>query len=348
MNVAIISINDRIALHENTAKSIDSVWFKKYLEFTRPGIKVSYITNKILETKKCDDVIHYEDADLNEFDELYIQNSMTHFTGRDIKPHTVDLIKKIAKYKKLINVLFTDPSMFFMNFPEKIFHGKNMKYKDELRIEEKEIDAWKGLDLKALWTGSDYSKYIENIGKRYYQHIDDSENVELFEFCFINKELPSRSNLEKGYDICYWGDKRQSDRQKKIKKFMHPVLKKLFIGQESDIQNSICYKKQKHKEMIDLIQGSRSALVIGDNAHDGNITTFRFFEAIRMGLVAFIDKNYDPEMKLIKDDVLRKVLYVENGRDIVEKLYFIKKNNAFREIIKLQDEELKKWEHLKI
>jgi len=49
------------------------------------------------------------------------------------------------------------------------------------------------------------------------------------------------------------------------------------------------------------------------------VTTFRFYETMASDCLAAIQIEYDPEMELIQDPVLRDQLYVKSSKD-VEKL----------------------------
>lgn len=346
--VAIVSINDRVVLHGKTARSLDCIWLKKYIQQTTDH-EVFYVSHKILELNEDDSVLSFDETDLKEFDEIYVINSMIHFIGGDIKRHTMKIIKDLARFGKPINVLFTDPKMWFINFPQKIYSGSNLKYKDDLRITEEDIDLWSKMDLRALWTGNDYLKYANGINRKYHQHIAEHKNIPFFEFIFMNQDFPKNENAALMYDVCYWGDKRQGDRQKKIKKFLdNPNFSKLFIGQDPGFENSVAQKKLPRKETMETIRLSIAALIVGDNEHDGNIVTFRFFEAIKMGLVAFIDKDFDPQQLLLKDPLLQKVCYVENSEDIEKRIAWLKNSANIKNVVALQNKELEKWGYLKI
>ena len=60
-------------------------------------------------------------------------------------------------------------------------------------------------------------------------------------------------------------------------------------------------------------------------------------ESIIGNVVSFIDRGYDPEMRIFSDDLLRKFNYVDKKSDVIARLKYLKENpNAFDEIIRRQ------------
>ena len=84
-----------------------------------------------------------------------------------------------------------------------------------------------------------------------------------------------------------------------------------------------------------------ATLVIGDNLHNGNIKSARFFESMLVDLVAFIYIKYDPNKEYIKDEFLKEFIYISTKEELKKKIEQIKNDkNLYKKIIELERKEI--------
>ena len=98
-------------------------------------------------------------------------------------------------------------------------------------------------------------------------------------------------------------------------------------------------KKVKHREFFDRMQTSKATVTISDKLYEGCAISNRTNESIIGNVISFIDKGYDPEMRIFSDRLLRKFNYVESKSEVIARLKYLNDNpSAFIEIIKRQYE----------
>jgi len=343
MKAAIITINNRINLEEKNIRSLEVIYFRKYL-LTKFD-EVDYVSSK---TKKEVYIKEYKDINdvkASDYDALYIHNSNPNLFGGVLKEDVIKNIKFINAFSGNIGYLITDPKLNFVNFAKRFFDRQEKgTAKCDVKLTRKDVDTFTRVSqsIKAIWTGRDYELYMSKF-KSSEIKLEFGYNVKLFESIYEDKlnnkgEYP---DMVKEYDLCYYGNNRRGYRSKRLRDyFVDSPLKNYFIGYEPGFKcNFIKYVDQKllHRE----IRKAKASIVIGDKEHNNNIITARFYENIIYGVISFIDKDYDPEKRLYKNELLQQILYVDDWRGIKYALNRIEEEGLYDEIIRLQKEELK-------
>jgi hypothetical protein len=75
-------------------------------------------------------------------------------------------------------------------------------------------------------------------------------------------------------------------------------------------------KKLQHSDLMKELDRAKVSLITGDEEHLNNVTTYRFYETLASNCLAAIQIEYDPGRDLIKDPVLRDILYVKSHDDV--------------------------------
>lgn len=311
-----------------TPRGLELIYLKKLLEKCNRKV---LIFGKKGRTNKDLNFFHNV-ADISTFnvDAIVIQLAPANFFGGKYSSYSVDAIAELAmlfeKGDVSFNILPTDPRIKPLN-PAKIMH-------DRFELCGNFIDVWDKIinESTYLFPGKDISKFY---------NIDMNVNVyKLDWFAYIFKEGVEFSDFveDKDYDVIYYGDKRGSYRNNRIKKLMPFSTRNLLLGyKEPKITYAEFKKKVKHSELFETLNKCKVSLVIGDKEHEDNVATFRFYEALASSSLAAIDINYDPNKELIKNEKLRDILYVSSMNDVkkLSELYS-------KELIDLQQQELKR------
>ena len=128
--------------------------------------------------------------------------------------------------------------------------------------------------------------------------------------------LSECSDVEKEWDLVYYGDNRGSFRENQLRKYFPSDTNNLLIGYKSDKVPANFIKKLKHEDLMSELDKVKVSLITGDEEHLNNVTTYRFYETLASSCLAAIQIEYDPDKQLIQDPVLRDLLYVSSKEDI--------------------------------
>lgn len=276
----------------------------------------------------------YDVSNISNFDikSVIIQLAPANFFGGKYSDYSLDTIAELAilfeKGDIIFNILPTDPRIKPLN-PAKIMY-------ERFNLCGNFIDTWERIinESTYLFPGKDISKFYNK-----------DMNVNIYKldwFAYIFKKGVEFSeyidDTEKEFDIIYYGDKRGSYRNNRIKTLMPYSTKNLLLGyKEPKITYAKFENKVNHSELFKTLNKCKVSLVIGDKEHEDNVATFRFYEALSSSALAAIDINYDPNKELIKNNRLKELLYVSNMNDVkrLSGLYS-------KELIYLQQQELKR------
>jgi len=352
MKTAILTLNNPIRLNGDNIRSLEAIWTEKYLK-KFGNIDADFVSKKIGYEKA---ILNYKDIfdfkDLNCYDQIILHNYNTNFFGGVVDDYTVQTIKLLNNFNGKISYLITDPKLYFnslaLAIKKRIQNNKIKFQKLKLTIEELDHFLTKEVQFKAIFTGINYNYFIDKINPEIKLEFD--YNIPLFEFMFINKPKPNIANVEKIYDICYYGNNRGGYRTKLVKDiFGNSMIKPNIIGFNIELPNVHCDEYVDNNILNEYVQRSYSSIVIGDKEHENNWTTARFFENIHNELLSFIYYKYDSDMNLYKSDFLREHMYFSTTQKILTTLNRAKKDKEFYDqIIKEQKEELKKYNYLKL
>jgi len=88
---------------------------------------------------------------------------------------------------------------------------------------------------------------------------------------------------------------------------------------------------------MDMLNQCKVSLVLADKEHENNVVTFRFYETLASNCLAAIPLSFDPNKELIKDNVLRDLLYIQSKEDVLKLV-----NNYSEDLIKRQHDEYRR------
>lgn len=365
---AIVCHGGRISLTATNVRSVDLFYLREYLLKVLGRKEVDFVSRK---TKKEEDIEYFKDifsVNLNEYDEVYIYNSSYNLFGGIVPSENIELMKQLYDYEGDIWYNLCDPKMPYLDYAQflksRLKDGK-LKTSDNPEFTDftpEWLDSWSKKvypRVNIAFAGQNYDLYYNT-----YTNILNSKKLKnkdlstinpdydwfflkLFEYYAINEEFELKIKDYdfncKEYDLVYFGNDRQNERNKIIKKlYSNPALKKFFIGFDSGLDNCTIEKYVKHEELFKLIgEKCFATVVVGDILHNGNIRTPRFFESMLLDTVAFISTTYDPNKDFVKNEFLRNFIYISDENELFEKIQLIKNDKElYKKIVKLEREEV--------
>lgn len=343
MKSLIIRLNQRITIEQGGHVAIESLYFRDYLMKVEKIDEV-YFCDKIVRNN-ADNYLNVFTTDFNDYDSIYIMNSPANFFGGVIGDDTIEKFKKISNYKGNIFYVLNDPKIYFVNTAERAFKTNKINENDYNNFIEK-ISK-----MRVIFTGQDYELYESLIkDKSNFFKLEFEKNIPLFEYMFINYNFNKIENTkkEKTFDLIYYGDNRGGYRDKLIKSYFdNDILNTKTVAFKNNFKNNSSIDKVRNEELSSEMQDCFGNLVIGDKEHNNNWITYRFFEGILANVINFIHIDYDKDKKYYKNELLKKLCYVRDSFDVEVSIDYIKKNNLYDEIVRLQHEELNKYNYLK-
>ena len=366
---AIVSLGTRISLSSDNVRSVDLKFMREYLLNVLGREQVDYISKR---TKKEAGLDYFKDTtetDFNDYDEIYIYNASFNPFGGLFKDEALDTFEKLYTFNGDVIYFIIDPKLAPMDFAgflrarnkkgDYIF-GTDVKVRDFKRYIDPEIvegwteKVWKR--MKIAFDGQDYEKYCKmwnssspKIKGTYKWLNEDTEwfNMWIAEYYAINERLELKlKDYEKvadPYDLVYFGNNRQNERNKVIKELYDiPEFKKYCIGFDPQLANTDSEKYVDHDELFKLIgEKCLATVVVGDNTHNGNIRTARFFETMLLDVAAFIYIKYDPTKSYVKNEFLKEFIYVSSKSELKEKIEKIKNDKElYKKIVELERKEI--------
>jgi hypothetical protein len=283
--------------------------------------------------KNLDFYKNYDQTDFSEYGAVVIQLSTPNFFGGQMGEHCETICNNLANFKGKVYFLINDPRIPPINYAKVI--------SDRFGLCSDSVDQWDQIIENAtyLFPGKNISQFLGHTPMNW-------KHVDWFTYIFKQRFTKSEEfdltsdvddNIEKNWDLVYFGDKRGSFRENQLRKYFPEDTKNLKIGYKSDKVPGEFMKKQSHKDLMETLNKVKVSFVTGDEEHLDNVVTYRFFETLASNCLAAIQIEYDPDKKLIKDPVLRELLYVSN-QDDVKKLI-----NAYSsDLIRRQKAELRR------
>lgn len=313
MKVALTSVFSNIVYSDKNHRGLEAVYFKQLLE--ENGYEVDLVGKKGRNSKDFDFYKNY-DQDFSEYDALFIQLSPANFFGGVVGEHTESIARSIAGFNGPIYALVNDPRIGFYNPVEKL------KRFDLIQDLEEE---WNSIIENAtyLFPGKKIEKYLGHVPKNW-------QRLDWFTYMFKHKMAKSvkakqvtpalfdwdEEPAQKEYDLLYYGDNRGSFREKQVAKYFKSDTNNLLVGFKTKKASAEFTKKQPHNELLQTISKCKASLITGDEEHMDNVITFRFYETMGSDCLAAIQIEYDPDMELIQDPILREKLYVRSSADV--------------------------------
>jgi len=344
----------------NNHIKVEELWFlRQYLLYIDNASHVDIFVNK--PKREFEKSIY--DVNFNDYDELILHNSwLENFIAGIMGHYGYTSFNKLLNFKGTIKYILTDPQLYYKEYGKLVKNRLNGSLKicsDEnfgLITSDKCDYFIENISPKIsyLFCGLNYEMY-KNLyqNKPNWYDIKKSERCFLTEFISANQryEFPINSFKDRKYDIVYFGTKKGSDRIKRLNYYFKNSdnLKKRWIGYDPNYSNCEFSEKYLHKrDLLNLIVDAFSTFIIGDLGHNHNMLQQRLFDSLNSNLVSFIDKDYVNE-QIIQNKELREFLTIHDPEELQSKINMIKNDeNLFNHIIKLQLDELKNYEYLKI
>lgn len=324
--------------------SLDVCYLYKYLDDN--GFDVSIINQTANVHSDHMTLHHYSDALIEQYDVLIFQPYTYIMFGGVWEENVIEFIEKYVKdFQGKTLIIYNDPNITWDN-PYKIILNRNQnkvvgKTTGGIRLldcNESRIQEFESKDVIGLFNGIDFKSYKE-LSKSSEISIwpTESININLSEYIFkheLEKSSSTGSSLfehvdtGKQYDLCYFGSDRRGSRSKNLNRLFKKdsVLNKLWIGYDPGFDRCSTLKKQSRSSLKNYMSDCLTSIVIGDDAHNGNIITYRVFENSQYGVFSVIYDEYDPEKKIVQDVDLRKITYFKNYEELKTIVEFLRSN----------------------
>lgn len=363
---AIVSLGTRITLDSKNVRSVDLKYMRQYLLHILGRSEVDYLSKK---SKKEEGMDYYKDietTDLNDYDEVFIYNATLNPFGGLFKYEALITFEKLYTYNGDIYYFQIDPKMPNADMA-KFLQGRNKKKDYVFGCDLKALDFKHKIDPEILdnWTekvwkrtniafdGVDYPYYCSLWNKANEKHPQRKmcedvtwTSMPIASYYSVNEELETKLKDydKKGdYDLVYFGNNRNNERNKIIKKLYDiPEYKKLCIGFDPKIENTDVLPYIKHDELFKTIgEQCLATIVIGDPMHNGNIKSARFFESMLLDVIAFIYNDYDPKKEYVKDEFLKDFIYISTKEELEDRIKQIKNDpTLYKKIVDLERKEI--------
>lgn len=334
MKIAIMSPLVRINISGDNVRSHEVVYLKKYLERSET-VEAYYVSKKSKEQdERYIDIFSLDN--LNYFDMVIIHNYNTNLFGGVAPSMAIKYCELLSNFNGRVFYYITDPKLKYCNIAAEFLKRKSIKFESGSNEENIEIlrDSAESLKFMELRMGAIYTGY--NYKPIYGLEFSPVKKVNIFEYAasdLITKYEVKDSEI-KEYDCCYYGDNRGTYRNNRLKYYLdNDSIKSMTIGLDTKLQNNTHIDKVKHSKLGELVNTSISSLVIGDEEHENQLTTFRFYENIIFNVVSFIDTRYDTDKNLFKSQQLKDFNYVSSYMELSDKINLLKKDDKFRKYL---------------
>lgn len=362
----------RVSFNANNVRSVD-LWYTREMLQKVYGRTVDVVSQRTRDDVDRDYYKNIQDTDLNDYDEVWVYASMPNIYGGVIHDFCLSLIERLSTFKGDVYCILLDPKIPALNFAKYIWWkiGRKVLKNDNDpygRITQDIVDNFtkKWNNVKIAFGGFDYNifynMYTEILNNSKHNHdfkylpLNERGEYEWFHFPLfeyyakherLEQKLTDYDFASRTYDCVYYGNDRGTSRNNKLKKYYDVAgLNVLLIGFDyKRFKNNThdAYEKYvKHEELFPMMCTKAFATVImGDELHDDNYMTPRYFESMLLDVVAFIDISFDKERKFIKNKELADFIYVSSGEELKQKINIIKNDEAyFRKIVALQRAEI--------
>lgn len=304
--IAITSVFANLTYNDKNHRGLEAMFIKKMME--EKGAQVDVVGYKNRNTKDLDFYINYTDTDFSEYGAVILQLSTANFFGGVMGEHCEKICNDLANYRGKIYMLVNDPRIPPINYAKII--------SDRFQLCTQSVDKWDSIIQTAtyLFSGKDVSKYL---GWQPQNHLHVDWFTYIFKHRFESVDLDLiKEDIEKKWDLVYYGDKRGSFRENQIRKYFPTDTQNLLIGYKSDRVQAEFMKKLEHGELMKTLDLVKVSLITGDEEHLDNVKTYRLYETLASNCLAAIQIEYDPNREIIQDPVLRDLLYVSSQDDI--------------------------------
>lgn len=377
LKTAIVCLSgNRISLSAKNVRTVDLIYLRKYLLDQLGRSKVDFVSKKTAKEKDIDFFKDIYETNLSDYDEVCLYSATFNPFGGYILSESIEVLKQLYNFTGKIWYFLADPKMPNLDFAQLLksrlkdgklkttndpeYTGLTSQWLDDWseKVFPRIATAYPGLDYDIYYNL--YSDKIKNVSESRKKTIELAKDYDwfylpLFDYYAINEKLDLKLKdynfNEKKYDLVYFGNNRHNERNQIIKKlYSNKNLSKFFIGFNPELENCKFEEYVEHDKLFEMLgKDCLATVVVGDNLHNNNFKTARFFEAMLCDVVAFISTTYDKDKKFIKNEKLKDFIYVSDEDELYNKIQKLKSDeNFYREIVSLERKEiLEQTKHLK-
>lgn len=322
MNIGIIYVNSLV----NGANTIGSLEVNNIANTLRKHANVDIIAKYPKDRKRqIDEIVDIMQLDdLGDYDKILFYNTSINFYGNRENPPLNKAYELMASYKDTIYYLLVDLRLPFQQFWECVEHkGWDIK-KEDVLITKDIVIVSQGSDL-------DKTKYVH---RKVDEYIKDYLYFPLEQHILTSDPSILDVNNNPEFDLIYGGSWRSGRRNKKMNDYFgQKDLKIKLFGNipENKIENEdvTFSKKVAPSQVLKTNNSAMCTIVFGDRDYNDNMTTLRLWENLLSRTIVFIDNDFDRNRELGFPDFL----YVENGKELTEKIKILKEDqNVYKQI----------------
>lgn len=367
---AIVGYNTRLTLSSKHVRSTGIAYMREYILDVLHRDECDILSIPHDEDR---DRLYYKDIrdfesgklDINYYDEIFIYNSQFNVYGGVFPVPSIPTMLALIKFNGDLWYMLTDPSMpptnvgllvqqkfKYCDVPD---HVKMIDHTLKKVTQQDIIDFTKNVYERTniAFCGLDYKKYYSdyNPEKRVdarkirdtdWAYFGQHEYYTTREFLDLKLQSPDKE--DNSYDFVYCGNHRMSRDKVLSSVALHKDIKCAIVGYGEYItgENVDLYNYMPHVDMFNFInKKAYSTIVMGDNWHNNNIITPRFYESMLLNVVAFIWHTYDTERKFVKNKELKDFIYVSSSDEFHDKLQMIKSDKSlFNHLVELERNEV--------
>lgn len=372
---AIVSYNTRLTLSSKHIRATGIAYTRDYIlkVLNRDTCDILSIPHSEDDTSYYKDIRDFESGKLNinEYDEIFVYNGPMNVYGGVFPIPSIPTMLSLIKFTGDIWYVLTDPSLppnnvallvqqkfKYCDVPDHVkMIDKTLKKVTQKDIEdfthnvyEKTKIAFCGLDYKKYYDGYNPEKRVEarKIYNADWAYFGLLEYYAINEFLDLKLQTPEKEG--KLYDFAYCGNHRTS-RDEVVRGVVGLTdLKCATVGYGDIItgENLDIYPYMYHTDMFNFMNKQvYSTIVMGDNLHNNNMITARYYESMLLNVVAFIWHKYDADKQFVKNQELKDFIYISSFDEYHEKLLKIKEDKElFKRIVELERKEVLDFAHI--
>jgi len=264
------------------------------------------------------DVNHFNITNHDSFDALVMFNGNVNAFGGVEPADQIAAFRIINSFPGRVFYINTDGNLLLKQvWPLVSSKGWNWTEKD-ISVERK--------DIIYLTQARNIDKLDKEVRKQRHAVPIQRENLVHFpiEQAILAQAKDVCLNEHRTIDLMYGGSPRGGKRKKEIEKFYsHSDLNVEVFGALTPKVVNLNAKfsgRVPFDQVIKKMSGAKATCIIGDPFYKDNFHTLRIYESILAGCVTFIDKSFDPDYTIFKNERLRKFLYVSNGTELRKKI----------------------------
>ena len=356
MKIAVIKLGARITINNKSSSGGTGETINCIKLLINAGHTVDAYTNILKKDEFHDDfnIIHIFDNFKNinslNYDALIVLNGNANFFGGKEDLLSIYNYKIINQFEGNIYYFLCDPNLMLKQIWKSVYSKSwGKKYsKDELYITRND------LRLVTQCRNTQDTLFLAN------------KNEEFFNMCtyypfekfplLTQPEYEISSVKSKEYDILYGGTFRSGKREKDMINFFFGYPEDIKVEMFGNIElknfNENLIKEKRipffnkpvaYNNFGNKMSTSISTIAIGDVIYKKlDDLAQRIYESIQYGNIVFIDKSYDINMRVFKDNKLKEFCYVSDKNDVINRINQIKTNpNLYEELVYLQRNDVK-------